>query len=108
MPRNLDNALERIRGIIEGEVQVNLDDTRNRRTGNLFDSIETFIEDGDDFVTEFLFYGEFLDQGTRYIEARPFYSEVLDDNLDLFTQILEDAFEADLEQMNNKLDEEIN
>ena len=108
MATNLDRALDQIRGLIEDDTQTNLDETRNRQTGDLFRSINTFIEDEDDFVTEFLFYGQFLDEGTRFIEARPFYSNVLDDNRDEFTRILEDAFEADLNELNEELDEQIN
>ena len=107
MARNLEAALEQIRGLIEDETQDNLDATRTRRTGNLHRSIRTFIENEDDFVTEFLFYGEFLDQGTRFITAAPFYSNVLDENRSIFEDIVLEAMEADLEELEQQLDDEL-
>lgn len=108
MARNLDAALERIRGGLEDEVREELDATRNRRTGFLYESINVVIEDKNDFIINFAPYGVYLDQGTIYIEAKPFYSETLENNQDFIESVLEDAFEQDIEEMEQQLNNDIN
>ena len=113
MATNLEEAIEMIRAGLETQAVQNIIDNGSVRSGFLRDNTEVAVE-GDDFIVSFPFYGEFIDQGTRYIEAKPFYSNLVitgpeegqfEDDIEA---ILEEAFNQDVEQLDNNLDEAIN
>ena len=106
MPRNIERAIELIRLGLETQARQQLADQKAIRTGALRDSIDVFVENGDDFIIEFLDYGVFVDQGTRYVDPRPFYSNlIVDENEGILTEevsdILEDAFDEDVAELDN-------
>lgn len=106
MGTNLEDSIELIEQNLLDEARDGLRETRNVSSGSpLLDSVEAFQNSSGDFVVEFLDYGVFLDQGTQYIDARPFYSDLADTQQDEVSAILEDAFNQDIEELDNEIDE---
>ena len=109
MATNVERTLRQLSEGLAEEARENLGETRNRRTGNLYRSITPFV-DGDDFGIEFLGYGVFLDQGTAYIEAKPWYSnlyvegEAEGEYEEEIESMLEDAFDMDVQDLDEQLD----
>ena len=103
MPTNLENTVQLIAAGLQDEAREQLTQQRAVRTGFLRDSVEVFVQDGGDlFVVEFADYGVFVDQGSRFVNPRPFYSNLVVEGQeegtyeDEIEEMLEDAFEEDV------------
>ena len=107
MATQLEDAIELIRAGLEERAKEQLVENRNASGGPLEASIQVFVQEEDDFVVEFLDYGVFLDQGTQFIQGIPFYSNLAEVELEDVTDILEEAFNQDVEALDNNLNEQI-
>ena len=107
MATNVEQTIGLIAQGLEDEARANLIRNGSVRTGNLLRSTEVFVRNGDDFVATFLDYGVFVDQGTEFQRAEPFYSELVvagdveGSYEDEITEMLEEAFDQDVEQLDN-------
>lgn len=69
------------------------------RSGKLLGSIDYDIKgSGDEFDIEFsmIDYGKFVDEGTRYIQPRHFFNEVIEDETKKFERDLEKELEKEI------------
>ena len=106
MPGNLENTIQLIAAGLQEEAREQLVQKKAVRTGALLRSTDVFVKDGDDFVVDFLDYGVFVDEGTRYVKARPFYSNLVTEGdeegvfEDEIEEMLSDAFDEDINEIN--------
>ena len=114
MPTNLEQTIGMIAEGLEDEARANLIRNGSVRTGNLLRSTQVFVENGDDFVVDFLDYGVFVDQGTQFQRPEPFYSELVvagdveGSYEDEIEEMLMEAFEQDVEQLDTDFNNSIN
>jgi len=73
------------------------------RTGNLKNSIAYNVKkSGGSYVIEFsmIDYGNYVDEGTKYIEPREFFNQVIEDYIDkVFDEVMDAALEKELEKI---------
>ena len=107
MPNNLDTTISMIAQGLQDEARQQLIDKKAVRTGALLRSTEVFVRGGDDFVVDFLDYGVFINDGARNRKPRPFYSNLVSEGNeegvyeDEITEMLEDAFDEDINEIND-------
>lgn len=70
------------------------------KTGDLKDSIKyKLVKNGSQYSLEFeeIYYGEYLDQGTRYIRPpREFFEKIIKEQLDKYEDDIADAYFQDM------------
>ena len=66
------------------------------RTGRLRDSID-FTQTPGKIIFEMVNYGIFIDKGTRYIQADPFFDETINEEVKSFISRIEQAYKLDVE-----------
>ena len=104
MATKLEESLELIRAGLQDEARQNLIDSGAVASGFLRDNTNVILN-GDDFIVRFPDYGVFIDQGTQFVSARPFYSNLVvsgdadGEYEDEIEEILEDAFNEDVETL---------
>lgn len=110
MATELEKTIDLIAEGLEDEARANLVAQRAVRTGFLRDSVEVTVRSGDDFQVNFADYGVFIDQGRGGSAPRPFYSDLVEDGPaegsyeDEIEQMLEEAFDMDVEQLDETID----
>ncbi len=110
MATRVEETIELIRQGLRDEARANLEDTRNTGSGRLLNSIDVIVRNEDDFIIQFEDYGVFLNDGTQFIQGREFYSNLVEDPgegeyEDEITEMLEEAFNQDVEQLSEDFDE---
>ena len=114
MPTNLENVIEDIRAGLQEEARENLVRNGSVRTGFLKRHTDVIVRGGDDFVVTFPDYGVFVDQGTQFQKAEPFYSDLVQDGdiqgtyEDEIEEMLEEAFNQDVQQVDDDFNNAIN
>ena len=114
MPTNLENVIEDIRAGLQEEARENLVRNGSVRTGFLKRHTDVIVRGGDDFVVTFPDYGVFVDQGTQFQKAEPFYSDLVQDGdiqgtyEDEIDEMLEEAFNQDVQQVDDDFNNAIN
>ncbi len=77
------------------------------RTHNLFNSIGYSVtENGDEFDLDFeeIYYGEFVDEGTRYIKPRYFFNRIIERQMKKYEDDILDAAASDqMDEINKNL-----
>ena len=113
MATKLDNVIEDIRAGLQEEARENLVRNRSVRTGFLKRNTNVIVTGGDDFVFNFPDYGVFVDEGTRFQKAKPFYSNLVTDGgvegtfEDDIENMLEEAFDQDVQQLEQDFNNDI-
>ena len=93
---NLRNAMDMIAQGAADEVVKNYRNTRFRSSSNI-ENPQVFVDEGDlAFGFSLPFYAEFLDRGTKFIQADPFITPVLDDVDESIEGAITVAFEQDI------------
>ena len=112
MATRLEQTLEMIRAGLQEEARRQLERNGHVNTGFLRDNTKVSISENAslgqlNFIVEFPDYGVFIDQGTEFIDPSPFYSNlviggeaegVYEDEIE---EMLEEAFNQDVEELDN-------
>lgn len=84
--------------IVDKIIQVNA-----IRTGDLKRSISYNVnKKGDSYEIEFsmIDYGQYVDQGTKYIEPREFFVKIIEETISkAFDEVMDEALEKELEKI---------
>lgn len=105
MATNLEKAYQTIAQIVQAEVKdkIKSGPTKAYRTGDLYRSISTMIKsvaEGESISLSMNYYGQYVNDGTRYIEPpRRFIEAGLKSSDQQVEEVLSDAGVKDIEQI---------
>lgn len=93
--QGVKNGAREAGNLVENEAKQNLLDNGSYRTGNLYNSIKTKVEDNEDEVEAKVGtdvdYGTYLELGTSRMPAKPYLYPALKDNVDKVVNKVADA-----------------
>lgn len=101
---SLGNAGDVIKDAITDQLEQLRDDIEQQTTalcpvdtGALLDSIDISVSDFTLTAIAGMDYASYVDQGTRYMDAQPFFEDPINDLVDDFADQLEEAIASSLE-----------